>query len=192
MEIRSDTFLIQHHERDLNGDLVEPEQQPAVRLLEVDGPTHLGQNPTGQELPTTVALEDNAGQFAKGLRSQCFLCKHFKPELAAQVIETWKGGTIQQRAALNEIRAALMQTQNATVQARMENPLDPSDIDVEQGLSHLGLCEIFSEITNDVMFVHATGACPEGQDYFVAKDVASEKYGASKFDEIMRRAQGKA
>lgn len=190
MEIRSDTFIVQHFDQDLNGDPVEPEQQPATRILEVDGPTQLGPNQTGMELPTTVALQDNAGQFAHGLRSQCFLCKHFNKDVAQATIAAWQRGSKEQRAALNEIRARLMETQNDTVQERMTNPQD-GDIDVEQGLSMLGICEVFTEITRDALFVHPIGACPEDQNFFVAKDIASEKYGSNKFDEIMRRAQGK-
>lgn len=190
MEIRSDHLVIQHYDRDLEGNPVEPEQQPATRILGVDGPTSLGATPTGKELTTTVELSDTAGQFAQGFRSQCHLCRHFQPEAAQRVIQAWKAGTLDQRHVLNQIRGALMETQNTRVQEQMINPQD-GDTDVEHGLSLLGLCEVFTELTQDVLFVHPTGCCPEDQNYFVAKDIASEKYGSAKFDEIMRKAQGK-
>ncbi len=178
-------------ERDGEGEKLEPEERPARRLVTLDAPVSGSiDGATGQQMAATVSIEATAGEFAFGMRKMCLLCVHFDQRAWIALKRSWELGGIDKQMALNEIRAALLETQNAQIQDMQRDA--SGDTDVENALTaHHGICHALSEQAKDVIIVHQACVCPEGFDGFKARNPEADKFGSAAFDSILRTAQGR-
>lgn len=193
MNIGSDRIEIAALTHDGDGNPLEPEQRPAQRVIVREGDGIMAGNtdhvPVGQ-IPTSIALAAPAGQFAVGLRRQCWACKNFDHESWLKTKAAWETGTLSQRAALNEMRGAMLATTSDTIRDRIYDPSN-NDLDLELGLMVFGVCHPLTEIQHDLVAVFPDACCPEGMDMFIPRDIPTEKQASAQFDAIMRAAQGK-
>lgn len=187
MEIKRDTLAVGGLIFDEHGSKVEPEQQPVVRTLEaqaaVDGTggTQLG------VIPGRIQSVQAAGVFAQDLRRKCVGCAHFDRRGFAALRKKMTA-TLDGHRQLNELRASLLESGNASVASLHET--EDGDLDVEGALSMMGLCRAFGELVRDDVAVHPLANCPEGHDLFQPRDNAADKAGAAAYDHIMQLAQG--
>ena len=185
----------------------EPEERPAERVLTVDRSSIDLKMSTGKPVDskliapnglianTEVDYQSTAGQLARGFRSQCQYCVHFDHAAAQGLFHTWQQDLAGMQQ-LNDIRAAVLETQNAALIDRHAG-LD-GEIDPEHCLAQLGICRVLTEILNDPMIVHPMGACPEVledgtpfENQFQPRNRAAATTGAMLFDRIMTTAAGK-
>lgn len=199
MKIKSDIFRIRTFPRDDKGDKIEPEAQPMQRVLSTDAPfTPQRGGPTAGSIPTEIIYEGSVGDFAEAIRRPCFSCKNFNREAWARIYARWNDPTapIEMRQKLNGIRAALLESQNATIADRHTSA--EGDLDVEHALSTLGVCHPLSEINGAAVITYPTGGCPaevcgptQPHGFYKPKDVESERLGSATFDNLMRAAVSK-
>lgn len=196
MKIKQDFFQVARGVRDERGDLLEPEQQPAVRVVTTDAPA--SGHGTGEHLgsmPAAIEVHDHAQSFAQRMRSLCATCVHFNNKAWQRLKQHWET-TNEGEQILNGMRAALMETGNVAMHDMMT--AEDGDIDVEHGLSMCGVCEPqteeFSALENEPspVIVYPLGCCPPEKEFmYTPVDTDHEKVGASAFDRIMFAAAGK-
>lgn len=186
MEIKRDTLTVGGLIADERGDKVEPEQQPVVRVLDVATAVSGTSGETLGALPGRIQQIQSAGVFAQDLRSKCVNCTHFDRRGFAAVRRKLTS-TLDGLRQLNELRASLLESGNATIADLHE--AEDGDRDVEGALSMMGLCRALGELARDDVAVHPLANCPEGYDLFKPRDGAADKAGAAAYDHIMHLAQ---
>lgn len=199
MKIKADLLRIRTTPFDDKGDKVEPEAQPMQRVIQTDA--NVGMQGGGQvgSIPTEIQYETTVGEYAQGARHQCFTCKHFSRDAWKKLFSMWNDPTasIDKRKALNGIRAALLQTNNATLADRSTNPMD-GDFDVEHAVALLGVCKPLTELRKDVVIVYPMSSCPpevcsktNPDGLYESRNKELDRVGSQEFDRIMRVAQGR-
>lgn len=201
LRIKADLLKVRSVPFDEGGQKVEPEQQPAARIMVVDGGAPVDMNRTGKHvgsIPAQIIAETTAGEVANTMRSKCFQCKNFNMAAWKKLRLLWGNSSdpdVFQK--LNRVRYALLTTQNPEVARRSEG-ID-GDFDAEHAISQLGICEPLSEINRDPVIVSPISTCPDEvctkdapRGLFVPKDKEHERLGSAAFDQIMRMAEGKA
>jgi hypothetical protein len=202
MEIKGDRIEVATGATDEKGRLLEPEAQPARRVIDVKGNVQLsGGQQLGDTIPTRFVVEgDDTVTWAKALMGLCKRCIHFdNPSWRRHIAENEIADAMEDRLELNKMRAYLMETQSIELQdahASMDG-----DMDVEHALHSMGICRAMTEIYRERCVVHPLGGCPpadqpgpHGEDLsklFKPRDAEAVKSGASKYDAILRAAQGR-
>ncbi len=196
MEIKDDFIQIASTAIDADGNKLEPEEQPARRVLITDTQAKDQHGNVLGAMDTSIVLESTAGEIAEGFRSFCSQCKHFDPDAWAKIRRAWSNPLHPEHKALNFIRSGLLQTRNA--QLRDMHAGQDGDIDLEHAVALLGICHPLTEIKNDVIIVHPLSCCPDEvkgpsspDGLFEDKSKDAEKRGSAAFDLLMRKAQGK-
>ena len=210
MKIKRDVLQIASGAMAVDGTKLEPEQQPARRVVTVDAPVALGQGTHGQNvgsMPVQIVTESqNAGDLAEAMTHLCGNCKWFRNQEWIRDLKNADSpmAPMEQRRAINEIRGALLSTQNANL-ADMHTGQD-GDLDVEAALHQLGYCKALYEFNKNrgesnedaTVLVHPLSCCPADirkhnppGGFFVAKDNEAKRVGGKNKDRIMRQAQGK-
>ena len=199
LRIKSDLLKVRHVPFDLKGDKVEPEAQPAARVISTDSEVTMNMrgNSVGA-IPTQIIAETTAGEVAETMRAKCFLCKRFDSKAWNQIRKLWGNSADKDTfEKLNKIRYALLTMRN-------NEALSPSidrggDLDVEHALAQLGICQPLTELNRDLVIVSPLSTCPDNvctkdnpKGLFVPKDKEHERLGNTAFDKIMRMAEGKA
>lgn len=179
------------------GDKAEPEQQPAQRVMTLEGGAPVtGSRDAGKlgSIPTQIIAETSAGEAALAMRSKCFLCKNFDKETWKKLRLFWGNSSDKETfAKLNKVRLALLQTRNTELARRSEG-LD-GDFDVEHALTQLGICQPLTELNGAAVIVSPISTCPDHvctkenpTGLFTPKDREREKMGSDAYDAIMRVA----
>lgn len=186
MQIKRDTLMVGGLISDEHGDKVEPEQQPVVRAVDATIQVSGSSGGVLGEIGGRINQVQSAGVFAQDLRSKCIGCAHFDrrgfAELRKRMTATMDG-----HRQLNELRASLLESGNATLTAAHES--QDGDMDVEGALASMGLCRAFGDLVRDDVVVHPLANCPESQNLFKPRDSAADKAGAAAYDHIMRLAE---
>lgn len=198
MKIKNDLLHITNQPTKDDGSAAEPEEQTVSRILMTDlDAAGSGGNALGS-MKGSIVVASQVSEFANALRHPCANCKHFDNRAFEAFVEKadHPASPIHVRETINAMRAALLQTMNASVHA-MHTGQD-GDMDVEHALRALGFCRALGEAMNDHVVVHPLSSCPpeaispdRPQGWFVARDRASEKAGDAAYDSIMARASGK-
>jgi hypothetical protein len=201
LRIKADLLKVRSVPYDEAGQKVEPEQQPAARVMVIDGgaPVSMSRDQRNVgSIPASIIAETTAGEVANTMRSKCFQCKNFNTSAWKKLRLLWGNSSdpdVFQK--LNRVRYALLTTQNPEVVRRSEG-MD-GDFDVEHSISQLGVCEPLTEINRDAVIVSPISTCPDEvctkdnpRGLFVPKDKEMERLGSAAFDQIMRMAEGKA
>ena len=186
MQIKRDTLAVGGLISDERGDKVEPEQQPVVRTVDAGISVSGSHGEQLGALSGRVQMVQPAGVFAQDLRRKCVGCIHFDRRGFADLRKRM-AATLDGHRQLNELRASLLESGNATLADLHEG--QDEDMDVESALSMMGLCRALGELARDDIAVHPLANCPEGQDLFQPRDSAADKAGAAAYDHIMRLAQ---
>lgn len=166
MQIKADLLRINTAPVDsVGGAQPEPEERPAERVFLTDIPVKGNIPIAGIGLPTLGVLERGAfraettvGEFAEGCIRQCRYCRWFNRKRWIKNLMAWRG-TAAGEAKLNELRAGLLETQNASVQD-MHRDLD-GEMSPDHALASLGLCEAYGDLFKDDFIVHPLGSCPD-------------------------------
>lgn len=200
MKIRADKIRIRTVPFDDKGDKMEPEAQPVQRIFETESQVTSQDGTLKGATPTQVIYETTVGELATAMRSPCFSCKHFDAHAWQKILSVWNDPTssLEQRAQLNQCRAALLQTGNAELQEAHTNPLDKEqDMDVEHALSVLGICRPISEIMREPVIVYPTSSCPgefctptQPNGFYDAKDKDADRLGSATYDNVLKTALG--
>jgi hypothetical protein len=206
------------------GGRIEPEQVAAERRQTVPAPVPtIGGKPVTTPDGAPVKMKHNlqvvtqtdVGTLATGFRYSCQHCKHFDRPGGQQILRAMNQSPhMENRFALNQIRAALLDTKNAMLQEVHTNPMD-GDMDVEHALSFLGACRAMTEIFSaeagefDPVLVYPTGGCPVNykedgtvdednpvrtnggeaiSNLFEPRDSATKKIAAAGYDAMLRQA----
>lgn len=200
MKIKEDLLHITNAPETDDGNKAEPEQQTATRILVSESETTTSQGePLPGGVPVQILVQSQAGVLANALRAQCGGCKHF--DNAAFLTFARKADSpaapLHLREGMNEVRGALLQTMNASVNAMHAG--QDGDMDVEHALASLGFCHALTEINGgDDVIVHPLSCCPpevksdaQPLGLFSPRDRTSELAGQRAYDNIMNKAAGK-
>lgn len=197
LRIRSDILKVRHVPFTEKGDKIEPEQQPAARVITTDSEVNTRDGRTVGSLPTQIITEMTAGDAAESMRSKCFQCKNFDVKAWDRLRLFWGNSSNKEIfEKLNKVRFALLTMRNEEV-ARRSTGID-GDFDVEHALRQMGICQPLTELNRDPIIVSPISTCPDEvctpenpRGLFVAKDKDHAMMGDSAYDKIMRMAVGK-
>jgi hypothetical protein len=209
VRIKSDLLNISSGALNTKGHKLEAEEQLVRREVVTDVGAKLGVGTMGKDvgsIPMKVVSEYSAVEFAKAAGSRCGNCKHFRNDLFVKDLKKAEspGAPIARRRAVNQIRAALLQTQNASVADAATG--QDGDLDIEAALQTLGYCTALYEFhknagqsNEDAMtLVHPVSACPQDvrtdanpEGFFEYASKFAEQVGTSTYDSVMKQAQGK-
>jgi hypothetical protein len=196
MKIKDDLLQVTSGVDHADGTKGEPEEQIVRRVLLTDADATLAGNTVG-EIAASVVVDSTVKDFVTAIVQNCASCKHFdhkawKSYLARAIDPT---APMHLREGLNELRAGLMMTMNASVHAEHE---DEDGMNVEEALASMGFCHVLKEIVKDDVVVHPLSTCPaesrtatNPDGYFEPRDRSAEMAGERVYDSMMRRAQGK-
>lgn len=198
MKIINDLTHITNEERNLAGDLAQPEQQTVSRILVTDAEVSGTTSGVAGNIPAAVVATSTVAEFARATRAPCHLCAHFDNKAFLELFKRADDplAPIHLRETMNSVRAALLQTSNAEV-GDLSRGQD-GDLDVEHAIRSLGFCRALGEKLSDYVVVHPLTTCPdevitatEPDGLYKPRDNAHEREGVRAYDSIMRRAQGK-
>jgi hypothetical protein len=209
MKIKGDFLKITSGALNVKGEKVEPEEQLARREVQLDIETKHGFGAHGEtvgSIPGSIVRDRTAIEAARSMTALCGNCKWFARE--KWISDLGKADSpdapIERRRAVNQIRAALLQTQNIKVTEQSTGA--DNDVDIEHALKQLGYCyALYSFFKNNgksneesMTLVHPASSCPEDvrstanpDGLFEVRSKDAEKAGTNAYDSIMRRAQGK-
>jgi len=197
--IKSDMLHIQHHSAADDGSKIEPEQQPAQRVIEADGEVEMRSGGVVGSMPVRIISDMTAGSLAMVVRSRCRTCKNFDRTSWRKMVR--KADEVDapaiEKASAMMVRDALLMTDNADViDANTVSPTEP-DFDVEAALNSMGICHALTEFKRDLIVVHPLSGCPtevatpERQEgFYTPRSNEAERLAQAKYDEVMRAAQG--
>lgn len=199
MKIRQDLFNVTSGGFHDDGTKAEAEEETTTRILTSDAPVTAGQEATGKSMPLQIVAYGTAGEIAANFNRLCSNCKYCDKTAWLKIVHDAEGqqGTPESRHAINEVRGALLMTQNAKV---LETGLtEDNDFDVESVLKSLGLCHALTEHYREFVIVHSQSSCPlevvtptQPQGFFHARDGEARRDGARNRDAILNAAQGKS
>lgn len=199
MKIRSDLLQVRSGGRHEDGTKAEAEEQPVARVLTTDAPVTMSTGAaTNQSMRTEIVAESTAGQMADALSHTCGQCKWFDNRGFQEAIRKsdHPAAPIDVRQTVNDIRAALLMTGNASMENR-HTGVD-GDTDVEAMMMACGFCKALTEHFKDDVIVYPLSACPaEVRDqsrpygYFEPANRGAVKAGNAARDNILMRASGK-
>lgn len=202
LRIKSDLLKVRNLPHDDAGQKIDPEQQPARRVMTVEGgaPVDMSMDRGRQigSIPAEIIAETTAGEVANTLRSRCFQCANFDTEAWKKLRLIWGNSSDPETfKKLNGVRMALLATTNPEIARRSEG--QDGDFDVEHAIAQLGICRPLSEINKDgVVIVSPISTCPDNvcsptnpRGLFEPKDKAHEKIGSAAYDQILNMAAGK-
>ena len=197
MKIKNDMIKIQTAAMDAQGNKLEPEAQPAARVISTDANVNGTNQKALGALNSEIVLQTTAGEIANGVRRQCFQCKHFDTDAFRQYRRNCEVSPhMDKRREINAIRAALLETQNVRIAERHVDK--DGEMDAEHALQFLGICHPLTEIHSDAVVVYPIGTCPDEvctpsqpNGLFTPKSSEADRQSAKSFDEIMLRAAGK-
>jgi hypothetical protein len=198
VRIKSDLLQIRSDARHADGTKAEPEEQPAARIIETDASVTHGTTPTNQTMRTQIVAESTAGQLANSLSHSCGQCKWFDNRGFQEAIRKsdHPAAPLEARQAVNDIRAALLMTGNATMESKHIG-MD-GDTDVEAMLMACGFCKALTEHYKEDVIVYPLSSCPEEvrtptqpNGYFQPANRGAVKAGNLVRDDILKRASGK-
>jgi hypothetical protein len=199
MKVKKEYFAFASGQRDASGQKLEPEQQTAAHVVQVSIPAtgSLSGQHRG-EVSGAIIVEQTAQEMALKVAGRCGHCKHFDHANCQNHLRAMDhpGATIEQRQQVNQMRAGLIETQNAALHDRHMG--HDGEMDVEHALASLGYCRVLSEVMNEETVVHPLSFCPNEirtpempMGYFQPKDQENARAGSAKYDEIMQRAAGR-
>lgn len=199
MKIRADLLKISSNGMTADGVKAEPEQQQVQRVIQTDTPVNLtGTEKTAGNIPAEIVTFSTAGEMAQTVSRQCGNCRHFDGEEFVRTIRLADSpaAPMEQRAAVNNIRAGLLQTQNARL-GEMHSGQD-GDMDVEQALNACGFCTALTEHYSEPVGVHPLSSCPSEvktpaapNGFYKPKNRSAMRQGAKNYDAVMNQAAGK-
>jgi hypothetical protein len=156
-------------------------------------------------IPATIVTDQTAGEQANAMRYLCGNCKHFRNDMWVKDLSAADSpaSSVERRRAVNQIRGALIQTQNVKL-SEMASGTD-GDLDVEQALRQLGYCmALYSFFKNmgknnqeAMTLVHPLSTCPEdvkvsaGPQGFFEAGKDGKAAGDKNYDRLMNMAAGK-
>lgn len=199
MKIKSEILQVKHIPYAPDGSKIEPEQQPAARIIQAEAPVDHAGAAVGT-MPTRIVVEMNAGALADKLRSMCRSCKHFKRKRWQKLVEAADSplAPLEERSAVNRVREALLFTDNAKVTDMHTTPHPDNDFDVEHALYSLGICTALTEYKKRMVVVHPLSSCPievatpeRQQGFYEPRSTEADRQTSAHYDEVMRAAQGK-
>lgn len=197
MKIRRDLLRIGTGAVMADGTKAEPEQQPVQRIIESSAGATAGGAGVGQ-LPVRFVSEMSAGELSAVASRTCQHCKHFDHKAFQRVLQVADSpaSPFEKRQAVNEIRAALLMSDNANLNDS-HSGLD-GDFDVEAALNACGVCQALTALDNDLNVMHPTASCPahvmsptQPHGLFQPKDRAAKKEASRSYDQVLGQAQGK-
>lgn len=197
MKIKNDLLKIHSTAMDEDGRKLEPEAQPAARVIstEVGAAMQSGQKVGG--IRAEIVVDTNVADLSAGVRRMCFGCKHFDNAAWVRSYKKLDRSTdMTKRQAINQIRAALLTTSNAALSDIHAD--GEGDIDTESALAAMGKCQALSENFNDDYIVHPLACCPDDvitaampQGFFQPRDRKMAAERSKAYDLLLRKAQGK-
>lgn len=199
MKIRSDLLQVRSGGRHEDGTKAEAEEQPVARVLTTDAPVSMSTGKqTNQTMHTEIVAESTAGQLAEALAHTCGQCKWFDNRGFQEAIRKsdHPAAPIDVRQTVNDIRAALLMTGNASMESR-HTGVD-GDTDVEAMLMACGFCKALTHHFKDDVIVYPLSACPaevrspgSPHGYFEFASRGAVKGSNTVRDNILQRADGK-
>lgn len=200
MKIRADLLRVSTNGMNADGSKAEPEQQVVQRVIRTEAPLtdRLTQKTVGSIPAEIVASSGTAQVMAQAVSSLCGSCRHFDNEEFVKTIAAADHplANMEQRQAVNAIRAGLLQTQNAKL-GEMHSGLD-GDMDVEQAVKACGFCTALTEHYNEPIGVHPLSTCPaevrtkeSPLGFFQPKDRSAARIAGKNYDAVMNQAAGK-
>lgn len=198
LKIRSDVLKVARGPVfNTKGDKAEPEQQPAQRVMTVEGGAPVSGSRDAKQLgaiPMQIVAETDAGTAALAMRSKCFLCKNFDTATWKKLRLFWGNSSDKELfEKLNRVRMALLTTRNMEISRRSEG--QDGDFDVEHAITQLGICQPLTELQGAAVIVSPISTCPDHvcskerpTGLFTPKDREHEKMGSDAYDAIMKVA----
>lgn len=209
MRIKKDLLKISSGALNVKGERLEPEEQVVRREVTVAIDAKHGQGKIGKHVGTiqgSIVTDTTALETATAMRHLCGNCKFFRNDLWMRDLKKNDSpeSPIEKRRAVNQIRAALLQTQNMKM-TEFSSSQD-GDFEVEHAMRSLGYCQALFEFqkaqgkNNEeaTTLVHPASSCPQDvkseanpHGFFTPASKEAQRQSDANFDSIMQRAQGK-
>ncbi len=200
MKIKDEKIAIRHEPIHEDGTPVEPEEQPAARVIESEVEASERGGQVIGALPAQVIIEGTAGAIAAQMRKLCASCVHFKRARWQKFVRAHDSLTasLADRELINSVRGQLLMTGNAEVTEMHVTDHPENDFDVEHALMSLGFCEALTEHKKEQIVVHPLSSCPievaspERPDgFYKVRNRDAEREMSVAYDNIMQTAAGK-
>lgn len=207
MKIKNEFFEIAKDARDEAGEKLPPEQQPALIVQNVEGaPVSVAGQSVGQ-LPIQIARATTVGELADVGGRLCAHCSHWDRTRWNKLIGMAANGigSPEEIHAINDVRAAILQSGNADVSEQYEG--DDGDTDLEQALHSMGICHALTEHERatdpmmgpkELVVTFPRACCPlsvvtptQPNGFFKARDREAEEAGGANRDDVLLGAIGK-
>jgi hypothetical protein len=208
MKIRSDLLQISSGALNVKGEKLEPEEQAVRRETVIEGgaETKHGVGTLGKTvgaIPYSIVSEHSAIEFAEQTMYLCGNCKHFRNDLFLKDLAKAESpaAPIARRRAVNQIRAALLQTAPVTDAVDKDGSTN-----IEAELRVLGYCGALYEFfqnagqskEDSMVLLKPTSHCPADvctdanpHGFFEPSGTAAKVAQAANYDSVMQQAQGK-
>lgn len=168
----------------------EPEEAPARRVLDLPMTVDVGFTPWDPNKQVVaqgfapVTTDMPAGEMAQAVSTLCAHCIHFRQDVWQATRKNWEATKREtlNRMILTAARSGIAESRDPTIEELNEASL---------ALNGWGVCAALTETKNDVVLVHPMGGCPEGVEFFKARDRASKRESSAAFDNVMHRAMGR-
>lgn len=175
-----------------DGSKLEPEERGAVEVFTTpveinvnDRVTRPGEIPAAGQMRGFVGNDSTAGEVAQDVATRCEFCRywwkdHWQRHLAS-IADTVKG-----QKEIDALRGELLGRQDTM-------SVTPGDlIAVNKAIrDDFGICEAFTESKGMPILSPFYGGCPADDSHFKTRDVSAERQASSRYDTIMRLAQGR-
>jgi hypothetical protein len=199
MEIKGDVLVVSSGKIDtVTGDVVEPEQQVARRIITTDAEVAYA---SGEEIPSTgiatqIVFDSSVLEVATAAKGKCHNCKWFDTRTWHKTLAKADApdAPLAVRQDVNTLRAQLLELQYYDAENRDEH----DDLDVEMAMKSMGFCSALESVTKEATLVHPMAHCPDAVKsidrplgLYEPADAEAEARGAAVYDSLLRQAQGK-
>lgn len=206
MKITGETIRIDSSPVAADGSKLEPEERTAIEIESAPVDAKVGTGPTdgtmvGQMKGSIVRASD-AIDVARDAATRCDLCEHWRRADYVRHLDAIST-THEGQQQIERLRGMLLGLRKPT-----ENPDDDLDSDVISTAHSIdagdllavniairndfAICAAFTESTGAVTITPSYGGCPETDPRFKARDRATKIEASSRYDSILRLAQGRS
>lgn len=209
MKITGEGIKIDPTPVDEGGSKIEPEERSAIEAMQVPVETHLsdhavkpGEAVADGSMRGVIGHERGAGEVAQDVSTRCNLCEHWRREDYVRHLERL-AETKDGQDQISKLRGMLLGLATPSQAEDEDAPesdtitttgsIDPNDlIAVNIAIrNEFAICAAFTESMGQPTITPYYGGCPLDDARFKVRDRTTKVVASSRYDAIMRLAQGR-